>query len=170
MKCISFWFFMFRFILCTCGIANAQRYTAINTFTTEQGLPSNHVYEAVQDSLGFLWLATDNGVSRFDGKYFTNFTVADGLPSNDVIQIKITADGTLWANSYRHVPTYFDYKANRFIVPPCSEKAKIICGEYIQAFQSYHNNRDIFEDMWSILQDILDDEFITMLNGYSKQF
>jgi signal transduction histidine kinase len=115
---------------------SAQQYALINTFTTADGLPSNHVYETVQDSIGFLWIATDNGVSRYDGKYFKNFTVRDGLPSNDVIQITITPNGTLWANSFRQMPSYFDYKTNRFVTPPCTQKTKEYCNQLITVFDA----------------------------------
>jgi hypothetical protein len=48
-------------------------------------------------------------------------------------------------------------------------KQYTITGEYILALQSFHKNREFFEDMFKMLQDILDDDFITLLNGYSKQ-
>ena len=86
----------------------AQLPVKLNEFTTNEGLPSNHVYDIVEDKKGFLWIATDNGVSRFDGKYFQNFSVKNGLPSNDVLQILCDEDGTIWANSYVQLPAYFD--------------------------------------------------------------
>lgn len=36
-------------------------------------MPSNSVYDILQDSKGFIWFATDEGVSRFDGRYFATF-------------------------------------------------------------------------------------------------
>lgn len=78
-------------------------------------MPSNHIYDIVEDNKGFLWLATDNGVSRFDGRYFQNFSVRDGLPSNDVLQVLKSADGTIWVNAYKQTPAYFDEINNKFI-------------------------------------------------------
>lgn len=75
------------------------------------------------DNDGFLWVATDNGVSRFDGKRFINYTSKNGLPSNDVIQIIRQNDGTIWANCYKQPPSYFDVKRNRFV---CLEYDKFI--------------------------------------------
>lgn len=86
----------------------AQSYVKRNAFTTNEGLPSNHIYDIIEDSKGFLWVATDNGVSRFDGKYFQNFSVKNGLPSNEVLQILKDGDGNIWANSYKQPPAYFD--------------------------------------------------------------
>jgi signal transduction histidine kinase/ligand-binding sensor domain-containing protein len=93
----------------------AQLPVKLNQFTTNEGLPSNHVYDIVEDHKGFLWIATDNGVSRFDGKYFQNFSVKNGLPSNDVLQIQCDDDGTIWVNSYVQPPAYFDDVKGCFI-------------------------------------------------------
>ncbi|HQV00610.1 MAG TPA: hypothetical protein PLO59_05580, partial [Bacteroidia bacterium] len=42
-------------------------------FTFSDGLPSNIIYKTVVDSKGFLWLATHEGLSRFDGQKFYNY-------------------------------------------------------------------------------------------------
>ena len=52
----------------------------IQAYTTAEGLANNHVKRIRSDSRGFLWLCTDEGLSRFDGHSFTNYTVRDGLP------------------------------------------------------------------------------------------
>lgn len=70
-----------------------QQYT---NFSINNGLPSNHVYRITQDYEGFIWIITDKGISKFDGKTFKNFTVKDGLPSNDVWHIRVTSDNKVW--------------------------------------------------------------------------
>lgn len=50
-------------------------------FSTKDGLPSNTVYTCTQDDRGFLWFATESGISRFDGKEFKNYGLKDGLKS-----------------------------------------------------------------------------------------
>lgn len=93
----------------------AQSYNKISTFSTNEGLPSNHIYDIVEDNSGFLWISTDNGISRFDGKYFYNYTVKNGLPSNDVLQVIKEKNGTIWANCYNETPSYFDEINNQFV-------------------------------------------------------
>lgn len=51
-------------------------------YTLEQGLPSNNVLGIIQDDNGVLWLSTDNGLSKFDGRNFKNYTIEDGLKGN----------------------------------------------------------------------------------------
>src|SRR5215475_1508636 len=68
----------------------------IRVYTVSDGLAHNHINRIRQDSRGFLWFATDGGLSRFDGREFIRFTIADGLPHpwvNDLIQAR---DGTWW--------------------------------------------------------------------------
>jgi signal transduction histidine kinase/ligand-binding sensor domain-containing protein len=59
-------------------------------FTTDQGLPSNFILGIEQDREGFLWLGTNNGISKFDPKNNTsiNFNKDNGLHSN-IIEIGV---------------------------------------------------------------------------------
>ena len=50
----------------------------------------------MQDRRGFIWFATDNGVSRFDGSHFKNYSMSDGLSDNDVLRIIEDDEGRLW--------------------------------------------------------------------------
>jgi signal transduction histidine kinase len=59
----------------------------LKNYSTPDGLPSSRVNYIMQDSRGFIWIATDKGVSRFDGQHFKNFTSADGLESNECFRI-----------------------------------------------------------------------------------
>jgi len=54
-------------------------------FNSNNGLPSNTVYDINQDENGLIWIATDYGISRFDGLTFKNFTIVDGLPDNEIL-------------------------------------------------------------------------------------
>ncbi len=45
----------------------------LKTFTTEHGLSHNVIYSITRDMTGFLWLATWDGISRFDGNEFKNY-------------------------------------------------------------------------------------------------
>lgn len=42
--------------------------THIKVISVNEGLPDNSVNDLVEDSYGFIWIATWNGVARFDGK------------------------------------------------------------------------------------------------------
>ena len=57
-----------------CQTVTAQQLQASRShLSTEDGLCSNAVSMISQDDLGFIWLATWNGLSRFDGYEFYNY-------------------------------------------------------------------------------------------------
>ncbi len=44
---------------------------AFDHLTVENGLPTNTIYDITQDTLGFIWLATRNDLTKYDGFEFT---------------------------------------------------------------------------------------------------
>jgi ligand-binding sensor domain-containing protein len=76
-------------------------------YTTKNGLPSNNCYYTLQDKKGYIWVATDAGVSRFDGTMFENFSVDDGLPDNQVLQLREDSKGRIWFLSLNGQLSYF---------------------------------------------------------------
>src|SRR5690606_40545122 len=94
------------------AFAQQQEYLV---YTTKDGLPSNHIYQTVEDNKGFLWVATDAGIARFDGKYFQVFTTENGLPDNEVLSVVKEKNGQIWVNCFGQAPAYFDEVQNRFI-------------------------------------------------------
>ncbi|WP_028295945.1 hybrid sensor histidine kinase/response regulator transcription factor [Olivibacter sitiensis] len=72
-------------------------------YTLQHGLAFNNVNGIAQDSTGFVWVATEDGLSRFDGKYFKNFKYDakwnEGLAGNYVQAVLMDADGVLWLTS-----------------------------------------------------------------------
>lgn len=62
---------------------NGQQYSFIS-FSTPEGLPQSQVNSITQDHDGYLWVGTFGGLSKFNGKSFTNYNVSDGLLNNRV--------------------------------------------------------------------------------------
>src|SRR5687768_3251786 len=61
----------------------------VKTYTVADGLLRDMVMRIRQDSRGFLWFCTSEGISRFDGASFVNFRAEDGLPdrhTNDFLE------------------------------------------------------------------------------------
>lgn len=68
-------------------------------YTTDDGLPSDYVLSSIEDNSGNLWLATENGLSRFNprNEQFRNYDSYDGLPQTGLSEstgLKL-ADGRL---------------------------------------------------------------------------
>lgn len=98
MRLNYFLFPFLGFILQLGSICAQSRYSAeVNLYTTEQGLPSNHVYQCFQDHRGLLWLLTENGLCRFDGQSF-QLVLSKGFNpdfSKNLIRFE-DADHDLW--------------------------------------------------------------------------
>src|SRR5687768_13482931 len=70
----------------------------VRTWTTEEGLPQNSVTSIAQTKDGYLWLATFNGLVRFDGVRFVVFdsTTTPELPSSRIVKLHTDGRGQLW--------------------------------------------------------------------------
>jgi ligand-binding sensor domain-containing protein/signal transduction histidine kinase len=75
----------------------ATSYTR-TTFTVEDGLSSNVVNAILQTRNGFLWIGTDAGLNRFDGRHFTPiyFRGPQATPQGVVTSLAEGPDGDLW--------------------------------------------------------------------------
>ena len=62
----------------------------------EDGLVSNPVRRILQDKKGFIWIATWQGLSKYDGHTFTNYNTSTGLSHNLVNDLYESADGKLY--------------------------------------------------------------------------
>ena len=102
-------FFLSFFII---KLGASQDY-AYKNYSTKDGLAGDHVYHAVQDKEGYLWFATETGVSRFDGKNFVNYTVNEGLPSNEILKLFVDSKGRVWMMPFANKLCYY-YKGKIF--------------------------------------------------------
>src|SRR4051812_49434994 len=66
------------------------------SFTIQDGLAGNPVRRIFQDSKGFIWICTGDGLSKYDGNRFTNFSRANGLSHDLVNDICESGEGKLF--------------------------------------------------------------------------
>lgn len=76
-------------------------------YDMKEGLAGSTVYAMVQDKDGFLWFATESGVSRFDGTRFTNYTTNEGLSDNEVLQLFVDSKGRVWMAPFKKSVCYY---------------------------------------------------------------
>ncbi len=78
--------------------------------TVEDGLSQGSIYEIVQDSSGYLWFATEDGLNRYDGygfKIYRNDPAdSTSLVNNFIRAMSVAPDGTIWLGSYRGLCIY----------------------------------------------------------------
>jgi signal transduction histidine kinase/ligand-binding sensor domain-containing protein/CheY-like chemotaxis protein len=68
----------------------------IRHYTTQDGLPTDHIPALYQDPEGILWLGTEVGLVRFDGQTFTPFAMAEALPTRTIEVLIGDGQGGLW--------------------------------------------------------------------------
>jgi ligand-binding sensor domain-containing protein len=79
------------------SLSPKEKYS-IQTWTTENGLPQNSINDIAQTKDGYLWLATFDGLVRFDGVKFSTFNTSNTpvLKSNGIKQLFIDYEDRLW--------------------------------------------------------------------------
>lgn len=79
-----------------------------------ESLSSNLVSSICQDSQGYIWIATEYGLNRFDGVYFTQYYAGgvEGLANNDVSKL-LADDDFIYVMMFSKVQVY-SYKDNKF--------------------------------------------------------
>lgn len=102
------WYRLLYFILS--GVlplwTSAQEYNYVR-YDTKDGLAGSTVYDICQDRDGFIWFATEAGLSRFDGTRFKNFTTADGLPDAEVLKLYTDHTGRVWIAPFKNTVCYY---------------------------------------------------------------
>lgn len=88
------------------AIGASSQSLVYKNITINHGLSSSEVYSSFQDSKGYMWFATENGISRFNGYSFQNFNVNDGLSDNIVLDIAEN-NGKIWIATLNGPPVYF---------------------------------------------------------------
>lgn len=67
--------------------------------TKANGLPSNEVYDIHQDKKGYIWIASEDGLCRYDGKYFKSYHNAF-MSSKAGSYIKEDQKGRIWYGNF----------------------------------------------------------------------
>ena len=93
--------------------------------TTADGLTGNIINELVQDSEGYIWMATNNGLTRYDGYSTVNYTsLGEGRTGNSPKQrlaarvgriFKDERNGLLWLNTATYQNACYDLRRERFV-------------------------------------------------------
>lgn len=100
MRIYLFFLFLFSFSLCQ----GQELYHRI--LNADNGLPSNKVHYVYEDSKGYIWFGTENGVCRWDSKNFVTYTIKDGLPNNEVLVIYEDSKGRIWFSTFSNELCY----------------------------------------------------------------
>ncbi len=94
----------------------------IKCFLEKDGLTNNVVYAILEDEKGFLWLSTNNGLSKFNPRTdkFENYEENDGLPSNQFFwgAACLLKSGEMAFGSIKGLTTFFSHEIHLDKITP----------------------------------------------------
>jgi len=98
---------LFIFLIFLLSFVKAQS-PIFRHYSTDQGLSSLETYHVFQDSKGYIWISTTNGVTRFDGYTFQNFEEQDGLADNVIFETIEDYKGRVWFVGFNCKLSYYE--------------------------------------------------------------
>jgi ligand-binding sensor domain-containing protein len=108
------------YLLTASTISLAESMTSpikLEQLTTKDGLSQSSVYDMVQDQQGFIWIATQDGLNRYDGNDFVhyrhNVLESSSIANNFIRKVFIDKDNTLWVGTNDGLSRY-DRKLDNF--------------------------------------------------------
>ena len=122
MTALNKWF-RYSILLCFIGMTlpamPQQLQASLKHYSTDDGMTSNAISYIVQDDLGFIWIATWNGLSRFDGFNFVNYETGAishiPLLHNRIIDLKVDQQQNIWMRMYDGRIFVLNRKTDRII-------------------------------------------------------
>src|ERR1700751_5337710 len=81
-----------------------------------EGFATGTIHQIAQTPDGYLWLATESGLLRFDGVRAVPWQPPQGehLPSNDIRGLSAGRDGTLWIGTAKGLASWKDGKLTHY--------------------------------------------------------
>ncbi len=117
------------FLLFFCMAVSAHDILRISTITDRDGLSQNTVRCMMQDSKGFMWMGTVNGLNRYNGKEFVVIQLKNGstpsLPDNRIRGIMEDSNGFIWVRAFSNTMFCYDPKSESFIDYDPENESKI---------------------------------------------
>lgn len=106
-----------------------------NQLSTERGLIDNRIRDIIQDRAGFIWLAIESGLVRYDGhryqNYYHNVKIPTSLSSNEITTLLEDSKGRLWVGTSNGLNRQLGHSIdfNRYFSIP--ESAQTLADNYI---------------------------------------
>lgn len=111
--------FLFLSICCCCfhSVNGQNNDFSFVHYNSKNGLSSNNIKAIIKDSYGYVWIATDDGLSKFDGSRFVVYNHEDedssSLPTGNIVSLYEDKDANFWVGTIHGLFRY-DRLKDRF--------------------------------------------------------
>ncbi|MGE8555880.1 MAG: histidine kinase [Chryseobacterium jejuense] len=112
-------------------------------YSEEEGLNSSYTYTLSQDLNGFIWIGSDNGLFRFDGKEFKQYNKKNGLKNIEVLSCHQLSNGEIFILSFLNDFAYL--KDGRIINSDSNKELKKIHFEHNPSIYIHQNAVYMYE-------------------------
>jgi ligand-binding sensor domain-containing protein len=145
------------------SISNSFAQTIVSRhYSVNDGLPSSECYTVMQDSKGFLWIATDAGIVKYDGYQFKTYNSTQGLPDNTVFKIHEDRHGRIWFSSYSGQFAYYKHETDSIYT--------ILANKALGALVKYLPIDFAFDDKDTLWVSVQLDGYLKIIPPYYKTF
>ena len=163
LKTILFTLPMMLLLLCPTDMRAQHLQATLSHYSTADGLPSNAISYLTSDDYGYVWIATWNGVSRFDGFNFYNYKtgIHSGIPGlhNRLDCIIVDQAQNVWMKMYdgrifvinrqtdciidplANVSGHEDYRVDYFFNPHVTSTGDVLVSYGNNGFYKFHLDR-----------------------------
>ena len=163
LKTILFTLPMLLLLLCPTDMRAQHLQATLSHYSTADGLPSNAISYLTSDDYGYVWIATWNGVSRFDGFNFYNYKtgIHSGIPGlhNRLDCIIVDQAQNVWMKMYdgrifvinrqtdciidplANVSGHEDYRVDYFFNPHVTSTGDVLVSYGNNGFYKFHLDR-----------------------------
>lgn len=140
------WLFCFYALVIALNTLGQSKNIEFDHYSTKDGLSNGYINTILQDSKGFIWIGTSNGLNRFDGISFKNyyFNIKDttSIPGTGVTNITEDSEHNLWVMTVNGLCVY-DRKKDNF-----SRKTLVVDGRKLSDRYLYTCLIDSKDYLW----------------------
>ncbi|MBA6230907.1 MULTISPECIES: EAL domain-containing protein [unclassified Colwellia] len=120
------------------------------------GLSQNNVFDITQDHDGFIWIATEDGLNRYDGKNFVlyrkDLANPNSIANNFIRKVFVDNAGVLWVGTKKGLSKY-----------------NVLLDNFDNYYHQEGNNESLKDDLiWDIYQDNKENIWISTTSGIQK--
>ena len=181
-------------LIVTLSLANfvfsqSKKQVAFRELTVEQGLSQNSVVSIAQDSTGYMWFATQDGLNKYDGRDFTHYDIqfedVTRATYSKLGKIYVARNGDIWITSNSGNLEKYNSETDSFQIIPSLENISTLIQDtsdnyYLGTFENgiykinrqtkdtlqFLNSNDARHTIYDFLQTDNQTILATTANGY----